>query len=241
MTMQSTSAMFIIFQGALLIVSILIAIGSILMASQFGAGLCVPPFQSVQRRRIAAALSPFIILPVCIFISIKLHKQGMYDTALWLPSTLIMLVVSVSRLYLRAVPDPIIENWGPRPFPYPGFLVFPAEAAPKGFKEVRHHYSKWEYVIDFEKIDGDRRTRLRISEHIEPLYYQGDKKPAREFTHKGISGCVYEFLFEQPLEKRLTLFWVNPPMQQVCISLSQQLDEFGPDDIIELFMKMKDT
>ncbi len=171
----------------------------------------------------------------------------MYRKAIWLPLISVAIIFSASRLYLKIVPDPIKENFGRRPFPYPGFLVLPADAVPPGFKEANHYYSKQQYSITFVKLEKDKNIRLSVSES-DAVYIFKDKNRIKEFTYAGIVGHIYKYFNEKTLTKSLTLIWLNPPKQRVIIDVTQPLgeidvtqlsEEFTPEDLIELLSKMK--
>ncbi|WP_315831701.1 hypothetical protein [Bradyrhizobium prioriisuperbiae] len=92
--------------------------------------------------RPVAALAPYLILPAGIIISSLLHRNGKYRASTFFPFVLLIVATAVGQLYLRIVPDPILDNFGSRPLPYSGFLFLPSEAVPAGFQEVSHNYTK---------------------------------------------------------------------------------------------------
>jgi hypothetical protein len=205
---------------------------------QAGAGF-VPGFESIQFWRLVASLAPYLIVPVSIVVSFLLHRRGKYRAAAWSPLALVGCAFIAGRLYLMAVPDPIMENFGSRSTPYPGFLVLPPERVPAGFEEKSHHYTKREYRVQFAKIVNGKRVDLEISESDITKFIHDKSKLVQEFTYQGISGHVYTSYDEKLQKITLNLIWLNPPKQRISIYLTQTPDAgYSPDDLIRILASM---
>ena len=132
----------------------------------------------------------------------------------------------------------ISGNFGPRPVPYPGFLVLPSEEVPPGFQEVSHHYTKQEYRINLRQTRNDDRIDLDIFESPITQFSYSQSELVREFDYQGITGRVYAHVGKGG--KETTLVWLNPPRQRISISLTQSVgDDYSPDDIIRVLKSMK--
>jgi hypothetical protein len=188
--------------------------------------------------RLVAALAPYLILPFSIILSFLLHKNGSYRSAASLPFVLLTIAVATGQIDRTVVPDPILDNFGPRPVPYPGFLILPSEAVPPDFQEVSHHYTKQEYGINLRQTRNDDRIDLDIFESPITQFLYSQSELVREFDYQGITGRVYAHVSKRGTEK--TLVWLNPPRQRISISLSQSVgDDYSPDDIIRVLKSMK--
>jgi hypothetical protein len=238
MSVKITAFVFIGLQIVLFIVSTSVVLWVLRKLIKAGAGFN-SPFESIQFWRLVFTLIPYAALPICMIAAIVFYNNEEYLISIWMPLAFLAFTLIISYLYLRIVPDPIAENFGPRPSPYPGFLVLPADAVPLGFKEVRHHYSKTEYSINFSRHVGSQYTYLSISESETATYSHGGARTNSEFLHSGIVGHVYEYFNEENLDKSLHLIWLNPPKQRVSIFLTQSSSEFLPDDVIDLFKKLR--
>jgi hypothetical protein len=188
--------------------------------------------------RLVATLAPYLVLPFGITLSFLLHRNGSYRSAASLPFVLLAIAVAVGQIYLTIVPDPILDNFGPRPVPYPGFLILPSEEVPPGFQEVSHHYTKQEYAIKLRQTRNDDQIDLDIFESPFTQFLYSQSELVREFDYLGITGRVYAHVSKRGKEK--TLVWLNPPRQRISISLSQRVDDdYSPDDIIRVLKSMK--
>jgi hypothetical protein len=135
------------------------------------------------------------------------------------------------------VPDPFVDDFGPRLIPQPGFLILPPEEVPTGFEEISHHYSKKEYRIHFRKMP-DKGCNLFIVESPTAIYSHSLSDLVREFDYRGVTGHVYAAGYSGKIT--LHLIWLNPPMQRISIFLSQHLsDGYSPDDLIKIIQSMK--
>jgi hypothetical protein len=187
--------------------------------------------------RLAAALAPYWVLPIAILFSFLLYRNASYRAATFLPFVLLIVAGLAGRIYLAIVPDPILDNFGPRPAPYPGFLVLPPESVPPGFQEISHHYTKQEYAVRFRKTSNDSRTVLDIFESPTTAFLYSNA--IREFNYRGINGHIYAHSSERG--KSTTLVWLNPPRQRISISLMRSpADGDGPaaDDLIKILEDM---
>jgi hypothetical protein len=188
--------------------------------------------------RLVAALAPYLILPFSIILSFLLHRTGCYGPAAFLPIVLLAIAVAAGQIYLTIVPDPILDNFGPRPVPYPGFLVLPSEEVPSGFQEVSHHYTKQEYDIKLKQTRNGDQIDLEIFESPITQFLYSPSEIVREFDYQGITGHVYVHASKRGQEK--TLVWLNPPRQRISISLAQRVgDDYSPDDLIRVLKSMK--
>lgn len=138
--------------------------------------------------------------------------------------------------------DPIQENFGARPSPYSGFLALPPEAVPFGFKEVKHHYTKREYTIDFTKVVDGKEIGLNIVESDNCNFVYSDMELVREFLYQGIIGQVYVYHHPKKQETMFNLIWLNPPKQRIAIYLTQTpAKEYSPEDLIAILKSMKNV
>jgi len=223
--------------------ALLFALGTVYLIWAFnqviraGAGF-VPGFESIELRRLIATLAPYLVLPVGIIVSFLLHRSRRYAAAVSFPVILLAVIAVAGQLYRAVVPDPILDNFGPRPAPYPGFLILPSEEAPPGFQEVSHRYTKQEYEIKFRKTQNDDRIDLDIFESPITQFLYSQSKLVREFDYQGITGHVYAYGGKRG--KEMTLVWLNPPKQRISISLTQSAgDDYSPEDIINVLKSMK--
>jgi hypothetical protein len=135
--------------------------------------------------------------------------------------------------------DPIQENFGARPSPYPGFLALPPEAVLPGFKEVKHHYTKREYTIDFTRMVDGKKIDLNIIESDSVQFVLGNAELVQEFKHQGITGQVYVYHNQKTQETTFELMWLNPPKQRIAIYLTQTPSrEYSPKDLITILTSM---
>jgi hypothetical protein len=141
---------------------------------------------------------------------------------------------------LSTVSDPIQENFGARPSPYPGFLALPPEAVLSGFKEVGHHYTKREYTLDFTKMVDGKKIDLNIAESDNEKFVYSNEELVQEFKYQGITGQVYVYHNQKTQETTFNLIWLNPPKQRIAIYLTQTpTKEYSPEDLIKLLKSMK--
>ena len=129
------------------------------------------------------------------------------------------LVLSSSQMVqsVSTVPDPIQENFGARPSPYPGFLALPPEAVLSGFKEVGHHYTKREYTLDFTRMVDGKKIDLNITESDNAKFVFDNEELIQEFKYQGITGQVYVYHNKNTQETTFNLIWLNPPKQTIAI------------------------
>jgi len=235
--MKLFSACLLWLQALLFALGTIYLIWGLKQVIEAGAGF-VPPFESIQLRRLIAFLAPYFVLPISIIFSILLYRTKKYGTAACFPLVLVAFAVITGQLYLTVVPDPIAENFGPRPAPYPGFLVLPPEEIPRGFQENTHHYSKQEYTIHFtRKLNGDQ-IDLDIVESPITRFVYDQSRIVREFNHQGIVGRVYAA--NDGGKSMLNLIWLNPPKQRISIYLMQRLgNDYSPEDLIKILESMK--
>lgn len=239
MNIKRASVWVLWLQISLFAVLTLGVVWGFMQAIEAGAGF-VPGFESVQFHRLIAYLAPYLVLPVSIIFSFLLHIRAKYRAALYSPLILVGILFIAGQLYLMAVPDPIVENFGSRPSPYPGFLVLPPERAPAGFQETSHHYTKREYRVQFTKMMDGKKVDLEISESDITQFLHDNSKLVREFTHRGVTGHVYTSYNEKLQKITLNLIWLNPPKQRISIYLTQTPDgSFSPDDLIQILADMK--
>jgi hypothetical protein len=143
---------------------------------------------------------------------------------------------------ISTVSDPIQENFGARPTPYPGFLALPPEAVPSGFKVVRHRYTKGEYTLDFTKMVAGKKIDLNIVESDYTKFEYSNSKLVQEFKHLGINGKVYVYHNQKTQETSFNLIWLNPPKQRIAIYLTQTpAKEYSPEDLIKILESMKNV
>jgi hypothetical protein len=225
--------------------ALLFALGTVYVISTFhqvvrSGGGFVPGFESIELRRLIASLAPYLVLPLGIIFSFLLHRIGRYGAAASFPLGLVVFAVAAGQLYLRAVPDPIMENFGARPLPYPDFLVLPPEGIPPGFQEVSHHYTKQEYGIRFRKMLNGDPIDLDIIESPITKFVHDRSKLVREFDHQEVTGRVYVANNDKSRKTTLNLIWLNPPKQRISIYLTQSVDnDYSPEDLIRVLESMK--
>jgi hypothetical protein len=204
-----------------------------------GAGL-VPGFEPIQLRRLIAYLAPYLVLPVSFTLSLFLHSFRKYATATCFPLILMASAFIGGRIYLMAVPDPIIENFGDRRAPYPGFLFLSPEGVPAGFKETAHHYTKQEYNVRFTKMLDGKRIDLEIMESPITQFLHDQGTLVQEFTYQDILGQVYTSHHKRTGTTTLNLIWLSPPRQRISIYLEQMPPaDSSPEDLIKILESMK--
>jgi hypothetical protein len=138
--------------------------------------------------------------------------------------------------------DPIQENFGARPSPYPGFLALPPEAVPSGFKEVGHHYTKREYTLDFTRMVDGKKIDLNIAESDNAKFFYSNSELVQEFKYQGITGQVYVYHNLKTQETSFNLIWLNPPKQRIAIYLTQTpAKEYSQKDLIKILESMKNV
>lgn len=190
-------------------------------------------------RRLAAAVAPYLVLPVGIILSSAFHGNEMYTAGAVFPLVLLAAVTAAGQIYLKVVPDPVMDNFGPRPLPYSGFLVLPREEVPAGFQEVSHHYSKHDYNIHFRRMLNDNWVQLHIAESRGAKFVHSSSQMVRGFDYRGITGHVYAETEDKSGKRTLHLIWLNPPQQRVSILLTQPPgDSYSPEDLITLLRSM---
>jgi hypothetical protein len=189
--------------------------------------------------RLITQLAPYLILPIAIILSFVLWANKLFVAATWSPLVLLAGAAVAGQLYRAVVPDPIVDNFGPRSAPYPGFLVLPPEAVPAGFREYAHHYTKQEYGISF-RMPNDRDTVLSIAESPITQFMFDASKLVREFEHQRITGRVYASYNSRIERNTFQLVWLNPPRQRIAIFLSQRPDDvYSPDALINVLKSMR--
>ena len=239
MNIKRVSVCVLLLQIILFALLTLWVIWGFMQVVEAGAGF-VPDFESVQFRRLIAYLAPYLVLPVSIIFSFLLHIRAKYRAVLYSPLILVGILFIGGRLYLMAVPDPIVENFGSRPSPYPGFLVLPAERVPPSFQETSHHYTKREYRVQFKKMMNGKRVDLEIAESDITKFIHDKSKLVREFTYRGITVHIYTSYNEKLQQITLNLIWLNPSKQRISIYLTQTPDDsFSADDLIQILASMK--
>jgi hypothetical protein len=239
MNIRRVSAWVLWLQLILFALSTFYVIWGFIQVVGAGAGF-YPAFESIQLRRLIPSLAFYLILPVSIIFCFLLHRSAKYGAAVCSPLLLVGFAFIAGRLYLEAVPDPIVENFGPRPAPYPGFLVLPAERVPAGFQETRHHYTKREYTVHFTKLLNGKRVDLDIVESDLTTFVHKRLELVREFTYQAIIGQVYTSYDDEVQKHTLNLIWLNPPKQRISIYLTQTPgNDYSPEDLIEILASMK--
>lgn len=237
--MKFLSASILWLQALLFVLGTVYVIWGFDQVIRAGGGF-VPGFESVESRRLIASLAPYLVLPVGIVLSYLFHRRGRYAAAASFSLVLLAGVTMAGRLYLVAVPDPIIDNFGPRPLPYAGFLVLPSERVPAGFQEVSHHYTKQEYNIRFRKTLNDDQVDLDIIESPITKFVYDPSTEVREFEYRGITGRVYATHDGKGGKTMLNLIWLNPPRQRIAIYLAQRNGaDYSPDNLIDILQSMK--
>jgi|GEM_PF-5311385 len=200
-----------------------------------------PGLQWLQLSRLIAFLSPCLILPLTSLLTFIFYKKSKYKIAIILPLFLIAATYLMSQLYLKVVPDPIRENFGPRSTPYKGFLIPGPDTIPFGFKEIKHNYTKRDYSVHYSKNMNGKRVNLNISESVQCIYGHNASTLVKEFLYRGIKGEIYIHHPKQPGYISYNLIWLNPPRQRISIYLSQEPSgEYKPDDLIRILKSMKE-
>jgi hypothetical protein len=101
------------------------------------------------------------------------------------PAAMALLVCSIANA------DPIQENFGQRPSPWPGFLAF--DQFPAGFKEKRHYYSRHQYEVMLVKAtERSEATVLHIIESDITIFLE-PKDPASNkaiYVSRSARSCV---------------------------------------------------
>jgi hypothetical protein len=135
--------------------------------------------------------------------------------------------------------DPIQENFGQRPSPWPGFLAF--DQFPAGFVEKKRYYSRHQYEVTLAKAtERSEATVLHIIESditisLEPK----DRPPTKQFTFRGQPNRVFCHPNKQNDLRSCTLYWFNGPMQRLSLSLDNSTtDDQSSDFLIELLEGM---
>ena len=137
--------------------------------------------------------------------------------------------------------DGIIENFGDREAPYKGFLVLSNSDLPDGYNETRHHYTKTEYMVIFEKLVESTSLRVEVTESSVVQFFEPTKYDVeREFTVNGRVGRVLSYREHLTNREALVLYWLNPPMQRVSITVELGgAHPFSPDDVVSLLTAMR--
>jgi hypothetical protein len=224
---------------------VLFALGTIYLAWAFqhavmeGAGF-VPGFEAIEQRRLIAALAPYLVLPLGVGFSFLLFRKGRYRAAAFLSFIIAASAIVAGQLYLKKVPDPIVENFGARPQPYSGFLIMPFEKIPDGFREVSHHYTKSEYRVRLKKTLNTDSFDLNISESPFTQFVVNEANLVQKFEYRAITGSIYISHNAKRGEATLNLLWLNPPQQRISIYLSQpEGSNYSPDDLIHVLESME--
>src|SRR5262252_108531 len=237
--MKRLSASVLWLQAVLFALATVYLIWAFIKVLAAGAGF-VPGFESVMLRRLIAFLAPYLVLPISIMFSLFLHNSGKYAAAVGFPLALVALAIIAGQIYRTVVPDPIIDNFGARAAPYPGFLVLFPDAVPAGFQETAHHYTKQEYAIHFTKMLNGERVDLDIVESPTTQFVLGQSKLVRQFTYQGMPGHVYASYNDKTEKTTINLIWLNPPRQRISIYLTQTRgNDYSPEDVIKVLERMK--
>jgi hypothetical protein len=200
----------------------------------------VPGFESIQSRRLVAFLTPYLVLPLSFIFSLLLYRSQNYFGAVLVPAIFVAAALVVGQIYRTLVPDPIQENFGSRPLPYPGFLVLPPEGVPSGFQERDHHYTKQEYSVHFTKMLNGTPLYLHIVESPVTIFVHNTSKLVMDFFYKDILGHVYTTHDDNTDTTTLNLIWLNPPKQRISIYLTQTPeDDYSPDDLVKILESMR--
>ena len=156
----------------------------------------------------------------------------------WIAVPVAVLIVVVCW---TAKADPIRENFGPRPSPWPGFLAL--EKMPLGFSEKRHFFSRHQYEVLLAKRSERREAVLHILESDITIFLEPKDRPAtKQFTFQGQPGRVFCRPKAQDTDyTSCTLYWYNGPMQRLSLSLDDDstLDERSANYLIEILESMK--
>jgi hypothetical protein len=205
-----------------------------------GAGFVVASFESTMSLRLAASLAPGVALAISVALTIRLRRKAAFGRAIWLPLLFVAVVSGAGQLHLAAVPDPIQENFGSRPVPYPGFLFLPSDQVPSGFTETKHHYTKVEYMIYFTTELHGQRIYLNIVEGSSVTFGVDKSALLQEFTYLRIPGRIYRYVNGRTHEATLSLIWLNPPRQRISIWLTQTpANDYSPEDLIRILKNMR--
>lgn len=163
--------------------------------------------------------------------TVKLHYMRLLIAAL------IAVLCSTSRAEQN---DPIKENFGPRPSPYPGFLAI--NEIPQGFAERRHFYSRRQYEVELTRTTERGVANLHILESDITIFLEPkDRSPKKQFAFQGQPGRVFcRAKGPKDIYDSCTLYWFNGPKQRLSIYLEDpMLDERSPDYLIEILENMK--
>jgi hypothetical protein len=155
----------------------------------------------------------------------------------WMALPVALLIVFVCSI-VKA--DPIQENFGPRPSPWPGFLAL--EQIPLGFKEKMHFFSRHQYEISLTKATEAGEAVLQILESDITIFVEPKDRPAtKQFTFRGQPGRVFcHAKVQNTGYASCTLYWYNSPMQRLSLYLEDPtLDERSSDYLIEILESMK--
>jgi hypothetical protein len=200
-------------------------------------------FESIQFRRLIALLAPYLALPVAFAVALILYRRSRYALSVFVALGLLVAVFGAGQVYLRYQPDPIRENFGPRPAPVSGFLVLSSDALPPGFVEKRHFFSKREYSIDFVRTTANGVQRLQIIESDLTKFVEPKQQSPIEFVHHGKTGRVYT-VPDRKNPDRVThyLFWLNPPKQRLMLTLSSSIsDNIAPSQLVDILQSMREA
>lgn len=200
----------------------------------------VPGFENTETLRLVAFLAPYLVLPLTAISAFVLRKKERFRLAIWVPIISIIVIFVAGQSFLKAVPDPIKENFGDRASPYPGFLILPPSEIPSGFKEVRHHYTKREYTISFIQMVNGKKINLDIAEGDFVNFSHNGETLVQEFLFQGVKGQVYFYHDKRTSEDSYSLNWLNPPKQRIAIYLTQTPDKsYSPRDLINILVEMR--
>jgi hypothetical protein len=237
--MKLTALCVLALQIILFFVGTIVVLWGFAEVAKEGGGI-VPGFGAIQLSRFIAFLAPYLALPISSLLTFIFYRKAKYGTSVWLPLTLIAIIFTTGQLYLKIVPDPVMENFGARTAPYPGFLVLPADAVPPDFKETKHHYTKSEYMISFTRMVGRKKVDLDIAESVVARFGTTGEERVGKFTYQGITGEVYVYHNKETQEPSFNLIWLNPPKQRLAIYLSQSpVQEYSPEDLISILKSMR--
>lgn len=204
---------------------------------QAGGGF-VPGYASIEAWRLLATLAPYLALPFGITLSYLRRRGGRYYSSVFFPLLLIATAFLTGRLFCAIVPDPIADSFGVRTRPYAGFLFLPAESIPRGFRELRHRYSKHDYDVVLAKGQGDKAVTVEVIESPTAEYAYDQVELLRTFSYQGIQGHVRAY-DDRWGRHHVVLTWLNPPMQRVLIKAVQRYSDLTPKDLIAILASMK--
>jgi hypothetical protein len=197
-------------------------------------------FAGTQFWRLVAFLAPYPAFLISVFVSSYLRRKRNYKASVFAPAIIILLFYFAGQAYLKTVPDPIMENFGRRDVPYPGYLVLPVDAVPQGFVEREHYYSKTQYTIGFNKMIEGKRISLDISQGPRIHFGTSGCAETEEFSYKDISGNVYACTHSKTGDKSFVLIWLNPPLQRIAIFLDQtKKEDYSEKDLIQILKSMQ--